>query len=140
MGLERCADERELRYKRGAACLRMRDTSTSMGQAWINEHKKSAQRFLAEVVAWQRPKFPTWSIDEEPLQSRWAAHCEVCTQQEDESRFRCLICSKLFKGVKYIQKHILKVHPQGLEPLYKELNIEQMRNLYMDAKTGPGWK
>ncbi|CED84199.1 arsenite-resistant protein asr2 [Phaffia rhodozyma] len=38
-------------------------------------------------------------------------------KQEDEGKFRCKVCSKLFKAVDFVRKHIPLKHPEIMKPM-----------------------
>lgn len=38
--------------------------------------------------------------------------CEQFIKQEDEGKFRCKTCQKLFKATSFVEKHISNKHPE----------------------------
>jgi len=132
-----CLDERELLQRCGTACLRAQGEAWAGDRAWATEHGQRLRRFLGEGSAWMRPEPVPASADEEPLRSLWAKRCAECTLQEEESRYRCLICSKLFKGEDYMQKHMLRAHAGGLRELTVEFRGSQARAAYLRASATP---
>jgi len=38
--------------------------------------------------------------------------CEAHIKQEDEGKYRCKLCNKLFKAVGFVEKHIANKHPE----------------------------
>jgi len=135
------ADARDLVKQCGAACLRRggKAPSAKGGSAWAVEHTARARHALAAISAPARPTLCPASLVDEPLRSRWATHCAQHTKEEGEGRYRCLLCSKLFKGTEYVEKHMLKVHGQGLQVILAEIQKERLRDAYMSAGEGPGW-
>ena len=47
---------------------------------------------------------------------------EQYIKQEDEGRFRCKTCQKLFKATSFVEKHIANKHPELVKPL-EDVNI-----------------
>jgi len=135
------SDARGLAKQCGVACLRRGGkVPSAQGQSpWAVEHSARARQALAGISALTRPMPCPASLVEEPLCSRWAAHCAQHTKQEGDGRHRCLLCSKLFKGTEYVEKHILKVHGQGLQAILAEIKKERLHDAYMSAGEGPGW-
>eukprot|EP00411_Alexandrium_monilatum_P057754 CAMPEP_0175503654 /NCGR_PEP_ID=MMETSP0096-20121207/7939_1 /TAXON_ID=311494 /ORGANISM="Alexandrium monilatum, Strain CCMP3105" /LENGTH=658 /DNA_ID=CAMNT_0016805715 /DNA_START=27 /DNA_END=2000 /DNA_ORIENTATION=+ len=133
-----CADERDLLQHCGAACLRTKGQAWDGERAWAEEQLRGLRRFLAALPGLARPD-PVPAVTEGVLGERWAAQCQESTKREGEGRFRCLKCSKLFKGEDYLQKHLLKAHCEGFCRLVLELRDEQMREAYQRAQRGPGW-
>ncbi|KAI0356500.1 hypothetical protein OH77DRAFT_1423431 [Trametes cingulata] len=43
--------------------------------------------------------------------------CEPYTKQEDEGKFRCKTCQKLFKATSFVEKHIANKHPDLIKGL-----------------------
>ena len=44
--------------------------------------------------------------------SELARAAEPHIKKEDESKYRCKPCNKLFKGVTFVEKHIANKHPE----------------------------
>jgi hypothetical protein len=42
---------------------------------------------------------------------------EAFIKQEDEGKYRCKTCQKLFKAVTFVEKHIANKHPEVLKGL-----------------------
>ncbi len=42
---------------------------------------------------------------------------EPFIKQEDEGKFRCKTCQKLFKATSFVEKHIANKHPELVKPL-----------------------
>ena len=47
---------------------------------------------------------------------------EQYIKQEDEGRFRCKTCQKLFKATSFVEKHIANKHPELVKSL-EDVNI-----------------
>jgi Arsenite-resistance protein 2 len=47
---------------------------------------------------------------------------EQFIKQEDEGRFRCKTCQKLFKATSFVEKHIANKHPELVKSL-EDVNI-----------------
>lgn len=43
--------------------------------------------------------------------------CESYIKQEDEGKFRCKTCQKLFKATSFVEKHIANKHPEIVKHL-----------------------
>lgn len=43
--------------------------------------------------------------------------CEPYIKQEDEGKFRCKTCQKLFKATSFVEKHIANKHPDLVKNL-----------------------
>ena len=43
--------------------------------------------------------------------------CETLIKQEDEGKFRCKTCQKLFKATSFVEKHIANKHPELVKNL-----------------------
>jgi hypothetical protein len=42
---------------------------------------------------------------------------EPHVKQEDEGKFRCKTCQKLFKATSFVEKHIVNKHPELIKSL-----------------------
>lgn len=42
---------------------------------------------------------------------------EPYIKQEDEGKFRCKECQKLFKATAFVEKHVANKHPEHIKPL-----------------------
>jgi hypothetical protein len=47
---------------------------------------------------------------------------ESYIKQEDEGKFRCKTCLKLFKATSFVEKHIANKHPELVKPLEEVLS------------------
>jgi len=135
-----CNDERDLASRFGAAGLRQHlETGQGDQDLWIKKHDLLLQSFFRQEQVLLRPKSTPFSLDSEPLRSRWVAHVQENSQQVADDRHRCGLCPKCFKGPEYMQKHFLKAHTDGLVKLAAEVAQEGIRAAFFDARKGPGW-
>jgi hypothetical protein len=54
---------------------------------------------------------------------------EQYIKQEDEGRFRCKTCQKLFKATSFVEKHIANKHPELVKSL-EDVNIIAIHRAY----------
>ncbi|TFK99084.1 hypothetical protein BDV98DRAFT_532986 [Pterulicium gracile] len=54
---------------------------------------------------------------------------EPCIKQEDEGKFRCKICQKLFKATAFVEKHVANKHPESIKSLE---DISYFNNFALD--------
>ena len=55
--------------------------------------------------------------DSNPLSRELAKVAEPFVKQEDEGKFRCKTCQKLFKATSFVEKHIANKHPELVKAL-----------------------
>ena len=55
--------------------------------------------------------------DSNPIPSELAKVAEPFIKQEDEGKFRCKTCQKLFKATSFVEKHIANKHSELVKPL-----------------------
>jgi len=48
---------------------------------------------------------------------------EAYVKQEDEGKFRCKTCQKLFKATSFVEKHIANKHPDLVKQLDDVMHI-----------------
>ncbi len=48
---------------------------------------------------------------------------EPSIKQEDEGKFRCKACQKLFKATSFVEKHIANKHPEVVKQLDEVMHI-----------------
>lgn len=125
-----CEHSRELSRRCGSMCLRSTDSTVEVAET--SEHRNRLLKLLAaSKLRGLRPLAPDLvSLADEPLCSRWKERCSAAIKQEAESRFRCLECTKMFKGDEYIRKHLMKAHGNLIEPLLKAIHEERMRKAF----------
>lgn len=51
-------------------------------------------------------------------------------KQEDEGKFRCKLCSKLFKATSFVEKHVANKHADELKVLDYVSELKQHANVY----------
>merc|ERR1719362_2563147 len=105
---------------------------------WIRKHDSLLQAFFRQKKVLVPPKSTPLSLDLEPLRCRWVAYVQENSQHEAEHRYRCGLCSKLFKGPEYLRKHFLKAHSDGLVKLAAEVEQESTSEAFLKAQKGPG--
>jgi hypothetical protein len=54
---------------------------------------------------------------------------EQYIKQEDEGRFRCKTCQKLFKATSFVEKHIANKHPELVRSL-EDVNIITIHRVF----------
>jgi len=119
----------------GAGCIRQTEESTLQ---WQEHHASCLAALLQTAKSVQHRTWAPPSLDEEPLKSRWIEHCKNAIKLEKESRYRCTICSKLFKSEDFAIKHISKMHGEAGEKLVKESLEQRMKEAFFaDASVGP---
>lgn len=52
-----------------------------------------------------------------PAVRELSKECEPHIKQEDEGKFRCKTCQKLFKATSFVEKHIANKHPDLVKHL-----------------------
>jgi len=129
-----CEDEWDLHTRCGSALLRDGSSQVVAEGEWARAHDERLERFLAEP-ALVRPAAPC--CDEEPVASRIAALLEEKTQQVAEAKFRCLQCSKHFRGPEYVHKHIRKMHTDVLEAVRQHVHEEAADAAYVADPNRP---
>jgi hypothetical protein len=60
---------------------------------------------------------PTLLCDSNPISRELAKVAEPFVKQEDEGKFRCKTCQKLFKATSFVEKHIANKHSELVKPL-----------------------
>ncbi|XXQ33880.1 C2H2-type domain-containing protein [Plasmodiophora brassicae] len=129
-----CAiDEEELRSKcqlvhrraplpctDGAAPVAVEPPAEALEQ-WASELDK---KIGARIIA------PAPSRDPEVIrQTALTPFIDAHTSQESESKFRCGLCAKLFRGAEFVAKHLKLKHPNECE----EEIINRVRTAYFEA-------
>lgn len=117
-----CENERDLVDRCGMVCLRAPPGEAGEAGAeaqeadakWRAQHNERIQRLLA-ASGWmpQQPNI-NFSMDQGPLRARWAEQRRASTIDVDVGKYRCARCNKLFKGPEFVEKHLLRVHPEVL--------------------------
>lgn len=64
---------------------------------------------------------------------------EQYIKQEDEGRFRCKTCQKLFKATSFVEKHVANKHPELVKQLdeVRMFNLVFFRHLTVAGFSGP---
>ena len=71
--------------------------------------------------------------DSNPLSRELAKVAEPFVKQEDEGKFRCKTCQKLFKATSFVEKHIANKHPELVKPLDDVSALGSLIPFFTDA-------